>query len=322
MPPRTNLIAKGGRCAIAFGWALAWPTAPAFAQNASARCPVTILTGDGLSASWLDAAAQLRADLATRDDCARVTLEITADGDGARLVATAANGKQAARNVAHVSSLRPLALGLVTSIPVEAPAPRPIDEAPSPLEIPPDEPIIPPVPKPPTARPKPRLVGSLLVGSRLGMPTRVLAVDATLRADVFVDDWFLVASVRVAPAGMSLVEPSIPAYVYQEVSLGIGLGRRFYAGPVLFDLALAPSIVTMTEEGDIPADGAGGTDDELRCDLSLRALFGSTRWRPAVMIDFEVAPYALGKPVPADTMLPPFPTWTVGLGAGISGDLL
>jgi hypothetical protein len=160
-----------------------------------------------------------------------------------------------------------------------------------------------------------------MAGSRIGMPTRVAVAELELRGDVFVDDWFLVATIRYAPLGFTLRRKAIPGYIYDEIQLGLGVGKRVSLGSARVDIALAPAIVIMTEEGDLP-DGTGGTAFGARLNASARIAFGQARFRPALVLDAEIAPLVLLSPVRVDPGLPPLPTWTFGLRGGVVGNLL
>ena len=299
----------------------AFAEAPAH-NDESPACTMTMRDEAKLSSEWIAAIHDAERHLAAHDDCAHVALVIVADAEGVRIVATTPGGRRAERTVTKPSSLRAIAIGLVASIPNEPFVAKSAEE-PSPGESPASMSRASPPPITDAHAPNaPRLVGALTAGGRLGMPTRVFAIDFAVRGDVLVDDWFLTTGVRYAPLGFLLQSATFSGYSYSEVALELGAGRRFRVGPAIVDVAVAPAIVIMHESADLPLDLAAGTRNELRGDLLLRALFGSAKFKSALTLDFEIAPFALGAPLVADEAIPTLPNWTLGLGFGVAGDLL
>jgi hypothetical protein len=144
--------------------------------------------------------------------------------------------------------------------------------------------------------------------------------DLEARADVVAHGWLVLAAVRYAPLGTRVGADAVPGYAYDEIALSVGFGRRVPLGNAALDITLAAEAVIMTEEGDVPADGVGGTDAQVRVDGAARLVVPlGSRWRPSVTLDTEFAPPA---PIHVDARLPPLPTWTMGLRAGAVGDLL
>jgi hypothetical protein len=84
------------------------------------------------------------------------------------------------------------------------------------------------------------------------------------------------------------------------------------------DVALSPVLVVVAEEAEVTVDVDGAA--ELRVQASLRFLPSlSGVFRPAVTLDGEVVPVSAANEA---ITLPPLPRWTLGLRAGIAGDLL
>ena len=238
-----------------------------------------------------------------------------------RLIASTLDGRQAERRIARSASLVPIALGLISSVPPEreaSPPETPPEEVPpSAAELPPPEPVVSraPVPLPP---PRVQVEIGVAAGVRMGFPTRVAMADLEARAAVVAGGWLVVASARFAPFG---VRAGISGYSYDEVALGLGFGRRVDLGAAALDVTFSPELVVMTEEGDAPADGVGGTESEARLDVAglLRLPWG-TGWKPTLALDAELAP--LSHALRADPALPALPTWTLGLRVGAAGNLL
>ena len=298
----------------------------ALAKAEDAQCTsVRVVEAAELTASWRVAVGALREELAALRECLPSTLSIAAVPGGARLTLTTPDGRRAERFVTSPGALGAVAIGLVASIPVDvrpsvldAGAPDERPEGPTALSGTSGVQKTAEVPTPLAARPV-RVEAGATAGIRLGMPTRVLVPDIELRADVLVEGWFLLAAVRYAPLGVRFASPSIPGYVYDEVEVAIGAGRRFGRPPLVLDVAIATSLAVMTEEGDIP-DGTGGTTSGARIAANARLLFGRSRARVAASLYTELAP--IGGAPTVDPALPTLPTWTVGFGLGIVGDVL
>ena len=296
------------------------------ARADDARCAsARVVEAAELSASWRAAVGPLREELAALRECLPSTLSIAPAPGGVRLTLVTPDGHRAERLVTSPGALAAVAIGLVASIPAEvapsatdtvaseeapeaATAPSRAREASNPAEL----------PAPLTARPA-RVEAGATAGIRVAMPTRLLVPDIELRADVLVEGWFLLAAVRYAPLGMRFATPAIPGYVYDEVVVSIGAGRRFGRPPLVLDTAVATSLAVMTEEGDIP-DGTGGTTSSARVAANARLLFGRSRARVAVSLSTELAPVGVAPTV--DPTLPSLPTWSVGVGVGVVGDVL
>ena len=157
----------------------------------------------------------------------------------------------------------------------------------------------------------------------MGMPTRVVAMDMELRGDIFLEGWLVTAFVRYAPFGGYFGGRKIPAFAYDEIAVGVGAGQRVALGEIgVVDLSIAPELVVMEEEGDVPADGTAGSDDEMRLVATARLVLTRSPWHPTLTLDAEIAPFAAAHPAIADVNLPSLPTWTAGLRVGIARDFL
>ena len=291
-----------------------------------ARCTsAQVVESAELTASWRIAVVRLRDELASLRECSPSTLSVGPAPGGVRLTFTTTDGRRAERVVTSPGALAEVAVGLVASIPVDVMPPAEDEEAHDErAEVPVAQPAAEDAAKPaeaanPLAARPVRVEAGATAGIRLGMPTRVLVTDIELRADVLVEGWFLLAAVRYAPLGVRFASPPIPGYVYDEVVVSIGAGRRFGRPPFVLDAAIATSLAVMTEEGDIP-DGTGGTTSDARIAANARLLFGRSRVRVAASLYTELAP--VGAAPTVDPTLPSLPTWTLGLGVGVVGDVL
>jgi len=170
---------------------------------------------------------------------------------------------------------------------------------------------------------------------RLTAPTGVTVLDVEARADLFVDRWLFMSSLRSAAASC-LGAQGVDCDVYNDVSLGVGVGRRARAGAAAFDFSLEPSMVWMHMEYDVSpsseTQSVAGSEVTLRVDTSARlAVPLSESWALTVTVDVGLAPAMLSTTrldlppnLSATTAAPTpaFPAWTGAVRVGASGALL
>ena len=331
--------------ALASAAALLFAAPGAVAQTACSA--VRVEADAGLSPAWSAAVRDLETQLSrlAASDCARVSLAVRPRGDGAAIVATAPDGRVAERAVAKPGMLAPTALGLVASIPGEAPkevrteAPR--REALLASAVSESAAALPPAPAPASestplpapaspdhvhayaapAKPLSVWLGFSL-GGRAGQPSAIAMGDLEARADLVIRErWLLIASFRYTPVGATSFF-NIDNDQYHEGSIALGAGRRLALGAGTFDLAVAPSLVAMRMEGDFGGD-VSQRAVEFRMDGSVRWIVPfSEEWRVTLTADADVAPLDLARPIHDDPRLPALPTWTMGLRVGMTGALL
>jgi hypothetical protein len=259
-----------------------------------------------------------------------MTVSIEPAERAVRVVATAADGRSAERRVQSPDSLVATAIGLLLTIPRRSVA-APTEPTPPPVQ----SLSLPNAPAAATAPTALTLWAGLTTGLRLTVPTSVFVVDVEARADIVAERWLVMAAVRSAVASC-LGQQGIDCDVYNDVSAGIGVGRRFATGPAVLDVVVAPSVVAMRMEYDTMGAAEGkeveGAEVALRLDVSSRlAVPLSERWALTVTVDTGISPSLLVSPVrlqlptgaPAGAApVPPFPAWTGGVRIGASGALL
>ena len=328
------------RWTVACALILTMCVCPARAASAQSPC-VSLVVADGLDASWSQAVEDLRRELLRPSsiDCVPMTLSVAPAPNGARLDVVSEDGRRAERFVAHEASLVPVALGLVTPIPHEDSVASPRVATP-----PPETAVVSPPAAGATASPAastppqwPRAIAlwtGLSAGLRFTAPTSATVLDLEARADVVVRSWLILLSIRSALLSC-IGQQGLDCDVYTDVSLGVGVGRRFVAGGPSIDLALAPSIVVMNMEYDYGLEDTAIRDTQvvLRIDASARLSVPLARgWALTITLDGGVAPSLVASParlsVPAAAAgavgaLPPaFPAWAGGLRLGASAALL
>jgi hypothetical protein len=321
----------GRMLAVAAGVTLAVSPAAGAAEPCA-----RVLTPVPLPPPWTAALEELVRQIAAlpASDCRPVTLVIAPSREGVRIDVTALDGGHTSRDVLGPDGLVATALGLLLTIPAPPPADpasttKPTLAAPTPI----------PTPTTPTPDGAPILPRTLAVwaglatGVRLTAPTGVTVLDVEGRLDVMLGRWMLLPTVRSALVSC-LGQQGIDCDVYNDVSFGVGVGRRFLAGTAAIDVAFEPSIVWMHMEYDVPGTGedesVSGTQVALRLDTSARlAVPLGQSWALTLTIDAGLAPTMLQATrlelppnAASDAAPPPFPAWTGGVRVGASGALL
>jgi hypothetical protein len=298
----------------------------------------------GLSPEWTGAVDNLRGQIAQLSpaDCQPMTISIEPQEEGMRIIAITSDGRRTYRTVRSADNLAAVAMGLLITIPGEPLAPP---AAPS-------TPPAPPVPRPPdvqaTVRVAPEanearakaiaLWTGIAGGIRLTSPTALAVLDIEARADILIDPWLMLITLRSAVVSC-LGQQGIDCDVYNDVSIGAGVGRRFHVGAPDIDLAFEPSLVVMHMEYDAASGSSGtegptvvDTDVALRLDVSARlSVPVDPRWALTITLDGGLAPAMLTRPAALELpvggaagteKIPPFPAWSGGVRLGVSGALL
>jgi hypothetical protein len=334
-------------------------TVMAMAQGAVARADAPcarVQVSPELPAVWSEAVRELERQIALlpASDCQPTSLVIEPADAGARLVATATDGRRAERTVRHPESLVATALGLVMAIPaLPASAPAPTSSSPV---------VIPATAPPPAAsvRPAPSAsspAGSLAVpvvaaapsaeatthplalyvgvdaGGRVAQPTSIAMIDVGLHSDLLLSHWLLTVAIRNTPLGLVGAQ-GLDRDAFRQVTFGLGFGRRFVAGEAAFDVILEPTIVAMQMEYDYSATvESQGNDVEMSVNGLVRmALPVGKSWALTLTLENDVIPGNLSS-VPAhlsrpsdapagEVNPPPFPSWQGALRFGVMGALL
>ncbi|HEY3815793.1 MAG TPA: hypothetical protein VGL81_01420 [Polyangiaceae bacterium] len=291
----------------------------AHAEEACARLAV----GDGLPPEWAPALQLLSTELAAlrRSDCEPMEISIERTDRAVLVIATTSDGRRAQRVVRDPEALAATVIGLLTTIPAE---PAPPSAAPT---------SVPVRSAAPTVVQRPGLWVGFGAGVRLTAPTDLTVLDVELRTDLMLGRWSLLATIRSAVVSC-LGQQGVDCDVYNDVSLGLGVGRRIVAGSPVVDVAVEPSLTVMHMELDAPdgneAQSVDGTLVTLRIDASVRlAVPLGDSWHITLTLDAGLAPSLLASPtrleLPAvfgSELAPPFPAWTGGVRVGASGAVL
>lgn len=332
--------------------------ATASARDGEPCARVVALTA--LSPMWASAVASLQEQIAmlSAPDCLAMTLSLEPREGEMQIVAMTPDGRRTERTVHGPDGLVAVAMGLLMAVPAEPPAtsfppPAPTATPPSPaaISIPPAPlSVAPPaasssdrtptLPSPPMVPPEttPKTIAlwaGVCAGVRITAPTALNVLDIEARADILFGPWLMPITLRSAIVSC-LGQQGVDCDVYNDVSIGAGVGRRFHLGGPDVDVAFEPSLVVMHMEYDGASDAEGetvaGTEVALRLDVSARlAVPVAPQWVLTVTVDGGIAPSLLARPTRLDAPsgaaagappLPLFPGWSGGVRVGVSGALL
>lgn len=326
---------------IAATFAIVLDAAPS--AHADPPCARVVTPAD-LTAAWSSAVADLRNQIAQlpASDCQPMTLSLEPADEGMRIVAVTPDGRRAERTARYSESLMAVVLGLIMTIPRQAPGPSvpPVSSVVALAAVPnaPPPVAIRPATAATTAPPPPSGIGlwaGLSGGVRLTAPLALSVLDVEARADIVFDSWLMLVTLQSALVSC-LGQQGIDCDVYNDVSVGAGVARRFKTGGPEIDVGFEPSLAVMRMEYDSVAGAESqaveGTEVVLRFDLSARLAVPVDRhWVVTVIVDGGVVPSLLARPtglaLPAGAPVgepppPPFPAWSGGLRLGASGALL
>jgi hypothetical protein len=277
-----------------------------------------------LAPEWAAAVLRLRDQLpsVSESGCAAMTLSVNATpSGGARLLAMTADGRFAERAISRPVTLAATALGLVASIPQEAPRSAPgvrREEAAAPAHA--EAPSgLPSRATEPTAHGTEVWVGfdaGLRAGGTIGLPM----LDFGARADALLASWLLTVSLRYAFG----VGPDLDDYQYEEVAIAAGPGRRISVGRGDLDLSVLPALAIMSlqwNQDDPDPESGSATVFRLGGAARWSSPIGGS-WRLTMTADADVAPFNLAHPVNLGSGAPSFPVWTAGLRLGACGEVL
>jgi hypothetical protein len=266
-----------------------------------------------------------------------MTLSVEPNANGVRIVAVTEDGRRAVRNVRHIEALAPTALGLLMTIsevsaddssfstPAAVTRARARGDASTAVGA----------VRPAVVHSNVGLWAGLSGGLRITAPLLLSVLDVEARADILFDRWLMLLTLQSALMSC-LGQQGLDCDVYNDVSFGAGVGRRFPLGGPDIDIAIEPSLVVMRIEYDLTpeaeAQAVEGTDVVMRFDVSVRlAVPLVRRWVLTLTLDGGVVPTLLARPtrldLPPGTAIgaeppPAFPAWSGGLRLGASGALL
>jgi hypothetical protein len=254
---------------------------------------------------WAERLAPLQAELrgARVDGCAQV--EIRAEGSGV-IVRVTSRGRSTSRRLQEPSELVRTVEALVVLPPTSQPPTEPDSREEATAEPPP---LPPPEPT--------HLEIAAAAALRIGGDVYVGGGFSAL-ADVVVDNYVLGVAGRWDVDDSYVSEPTASGFNMQSGALGVLLGRRLPARPLLFDALLDAQIVIENQGQNGVPDVIGGPTLDTRFGAALRILPKTTAgFRAYALLDVEASPARVARPKRLDPSLPLLPTWTSGVAVGV-----
>lgn len=291
--------------------------------------------GRGWKSAVSDAEARVRALPAEAQDCR--TIEVHVAIDGAVVVFTTRDGRQAVRHVATPAELAPtIEALLVTTPPPAIGEPPPVTKA-APAETA-GAPAKPPllrqsagaearhgVPRVAGHRVETRAFGIVEAGGRIAAPGRFLSPALTLGAHVALDRWELGVDLTWEPIyGTALAAP--PGFQMLATVIGVGIGRREPLGRG-FELSAMGragiALVHEEREGELESGEPQGSRAQMRLGASASLIYAKEApFRVRATLAGDYVPTKLGGGRSVDPLLPTLPSWGTTLSVGLEADLL
>ncbi|NOU31928.1 MAG: hypothetical protein HOO96_28825 [Polyangiaceae bacterium] len=302
---------------LVLGAALAWELGAAYADEASACDDPRISVGAHVDGRWvapIARACQRTHAAADGDPTARVRI-IPA---GADLIVEVEleDGRSALRRVRDIDLLGPTLEALLV-LPPRAPAAA----APAPLPTVAISAAIPPT-APSTrgdahAHPTANLdaeggSGALRIAGREAYLSLAPALFANLR----VGPWLFGIEARW-DAFQSEVTLPAPGFEMETLGSGLSVARRFRPRFGTLDVGVAPRLLAETQSFLQQGNEVADTQTDVRIGTFARLAVGDATLRFFVGVDFELSPGRIRRRIRIDPALPPLPSWSSGLTAGI-----
>lgn len=314
---------------------LAWaPDASAEEQGTVCEDPRVRIQGrpDG---RWLEPIVRACEELRTMPDAdANARVRILPAGSDLIVEVSLKDGRSTLRRVQDPSRLRTTLEALLT---VPAPLPEPLTQDSPSAEATPRHPVEPSHTQPLVnelsdertsvpSKPAPPSFGveiGAAVGGRLAARQYYSLAPAGF-AQLRARDWLFGMSVRWDVVQWKS-DVAVSNFEMDTLGAGLSLARRFRPsfGPI--DLGLSPRLVAETQsfQGKPGASAAeqdeqADTQTDVRLGAFARAAFGNAPLRLFVELDGELSPGRLRRDIRIHPSLPPLPSWSAGIGVGVT----
>ncbi len=111
----------------------------------------------------------------------------------------------------------------------------------------------------------------------------------------------------------------LPRFEMSTSGVGFLVGRNVTSSSsVLFDTAVTTTLLSEAQSVQPAEQEVSGTEGDVRVGLLARCLFGSAPLHLAVTLDGDVSPARAGREIRAADALVPLPSWSLGLGLGLT----
>ncbi len=310
---------SGARPSIAWSSALFVVT---FARGALASsdsppdgdCTVT-LSPDHARGPWRAAVTalepRLRGGLEAGFDCRAIVVAL--EGDGAVLIFTTRDGRQALRRLRSPDELLPVVDALRVTL---EPIPSPPASGPSRV------PAAPEAVEPPRATPSETRTGLFLeitAGGRLSEPGAFASSSLAMRGGAALRGWELIVFAEWDPQYAIFAGEEPPAFSMSRYAAGVGVGRRvvFGAGEFAFGMKASMAIAQeyALEDEPVPPGASTSASSQSAAEPTAGPYLGILWPRGTVLrmradLSLDAVVSRLGQPLSLDDSLPSLPWWS------------
>jgi hypothetical protein len=156
-----------------------------------------------------------------------------------------------------------------------------------------------------------------VVGRVSGTP-RYLNAGVTVGAAARWGRWVSGMTLRVEP-WTRVSAGYLPGFEMSTVGLGFMLGREVVGSrSLLLDTAVTTTLLSEAQSVQLSEREVSGSEGDVRVGALARCLLGSGPLRPTFTLAAEISPARAGRSIRAADALAPLPSWSVGLGLGLS----
>jgi hypothetical protein len=117
---------------------------------------------------------------------------------------------------------------------------------------------------------------------------------------------------------------AVPNFEMDTLAVGVSVGRRWSEAPLRIDVGVSPRLIAETQSyqanpaAPSEATEQAATQTDLRLGAFARIAFGRGAFRPLLELDAELSPSRLRRDIRIDPVLPPLPSWSAGISAGVA----
>lgn len=265
---------------------------------------------DSPSSAWRAAVLELCAGLLSLTDRDRgATVFLAGVGDNVELSVWLRDGRHTQRHIHSPAALREVVEALVALPPAPASG---NDLVPYGIQ---------PRLESPNAGSDPQAlqveIGGGVVGRFSGSPN-YLSAGAAAGAGLHWGNWLFGLNLRFEP-WTRVSAGYLPRFEMSTAGLGFMIGRNVFAASSLsVDAAIATTLLTEAQSVQLSEREVSGSESDVRVGALVRCLLGSSPFRPALVLDADVSPARAGREIRAAEALAPLPSWSLGLGLGLT----
>lgn len=324
----TGMVRSSRRWGPAFRLALVCAVAVTSAARAdeASICDDPRITVEGrVDARWLAPLARAcERSRSSTDSDPTARVRVLAAGTDLILEVELEDGRSALRRVRQVERLGPTLEALLLLPPKVAAAvpvgPAPAEAAP-PAAAPPSPSAATTTPLPPSPEPRPPpLALGVEIGGGLGVRVAgreaYLSLAPALFAHLRIGSWLIGLGARWE-VFQSRVSLPAPGFEMETLGMGLSLARRFRPSFGTFDVGVEPRLLSETQSYLAKGGEIADSQTDVRMGVFARLAVGDASLRFFTDLDFELSPGRIRRDIRIDAALPPLPSWSAGLAAGV-----